>query len=159
MSDDDPVLQKFMHPRVDHPEDFEPDDANEVLPGDAEDEEDDPPKKTWEDRAVIYLLNGKPVPLYPVGAMAEALHRKSVTIRSWEHKGWFPRTFITGPVQARGRRRLYTREMIEGAREIARDEGLFVEPQKAPKMESTNFPERVHRLFAEIRQIYGLEEE
>lgn len=143
---DDPILQRFMHPQVDNPEDFEPEDVEEAA------EEDEP---EWAQYGKLYRIGGQEIELFPIGALAQALGRKSVTIRSWETKEWFPRTFISGPPQVRGRRRLYTREMIEGTQRIAAEEGLMVESQKAPPMERTNFPERTFVLFEEIRKLYG----
>jgi hypothetical protein len=37
-----------------------------------------------------FLVNGQVVAFYTIGALAQALNRKPVTVRSWEAKGWIP---------------------------------------------------------------------
>lgn len=67
-----------------------------------------------------YLVGGTPKRFYSVGALASALGRKAVTIRSWELKGWLPpATFRTPPPrkeQIPGKpskgRRLYTEAQV-----------------------------------------------
>lgn len=45
-----------------------------------------------------YLVGGVPKRFYTIGALAQALNRKPVTIRSWESKGWIPpASFRTPP--------------------------------------------------------------
>lgn len=68
-----------------------------------------------------YLVDGVPKPFYTVGALARALGRSPVTIRSWESKGWLPSASFRAPAprsqQIPGKasmgHRLYSREQIE----------------------------------------------
>jgi hypothetical protein len=72
-------------------------------------------------KPVIYKINGVDRPMFSVGKLAQALGRKAVTIRVWEHKGWIPRaTYRTPPprgqqlpgAQIKGRR-LYSQEQVD----------------------------------------------
>jgi hypothetical protein len=68
-----------------------------------------------------YLVDGVPKSFYTVGALARALGRSPVTIRSWESKGWIPSAAFRAPAprsqQIPGKasmgHRLYSREQIE----------------------------------------------
>ena len=74
-----------------------------------------------------YLVNGQPKRFYTIGAVAMALQRKPVTIRSWESKGWIPpATFRTPPPRkeqipgkATKGRRLYSEAQVVFLREMA----------------------------------------
>jgi hypothetical protein len=85
------------------------------------------------------------VEVFPIGALAKALKREPVTIRSWILKGWIPKArFKTPPIHGtRGNagRRLWTRRQIEGMLQIAQEEGLLDE--KGTQMQKTNFSKRV----------------
>ena len=81
-----------------------------------------PPKtideNAWDANPVIKLLNGIETEFYPLGALANALQKKPVTVRLWERKGYIPQApyrlkdkvlngkNVKGP-------RVYTRAMIE----------------------------------------------
>jgi len=134
---DDPILDRFRPPHV----------GTSLFESEEEGpEETEAP--SWERRGRVYSIKSRDVELFPVGALAEALNRKPTTIRSWESRGWYPKTPIRGPVQGHtGKRRLYTREMIEGTVEIAWDEGLMPDPHRSPPMEDTDFVARVFDLY------------
>lgn len=67
-----------------------------------------------------FLVKGKPEKFYTIGALARALGKSQVTIRSWEQKGWLPApSFRTPPPkgdQIPGKAtkglRLYTRDQL-----------------------------------------------
>jgi hypothetical protein len=68
-----------------------------------------------------YLIDGAPAKFYTVGALAKALGRSPVTIRSWEAKGWLPAASFRSPPprsqqipgkESRGAR-LYSRHQLE----------------------------------------------
>jgi len=67
-----------------------------------------------------YAVNGVTHKFYTVGALASALNRKPVTIRSWEAKGWIPQASFRTPAprseQIPGKavkgRRLYSESQI-----------------------------------------------
>lgn len=83
--------------------------------------------------------------MFPIGALAKALGRDSVTMRAWIRKGWLPKAqFQTHPLPGtRGDagRRLWTRAQIEGIVAIAQEEGLLNE--HPPRIQQTRFTERV----------------
>lgn len=113
----------------------------------------------WERLAQTYTINGRSTQLFPIGALAEALHRSPTTLRAWERKGFLPETSF----RARGGKspRLYTREQIEGLVTLARQEGLL---DRAPArdgtigkgkrtIERTRFAERAHLLFKRLKAV------
>ena len=92
----------------------------------------------------VMLVGGTKVTFYTLAAMAEALHRSTVTIRSWERQGKFPTTpFKTKANGALGGKRLYTREQIEGTAAIAEEEGLLYSQRPL----TPRFTQRVTQLF------------
>lgn len=82
----------------------------------------DTPEHEWlnELRAYEYAVGGVPRKFYTVGSLAKVLNRSTVTIRSWEAKGWIPpASFRTPPPkgeQAPGKavrgRRLYSEAQL-----------------------------------------------
>jgi hypothetical protein len=104
-----------------------------------------------------YTVAGNETEFWTTGVLAEVLNRKSVTIRKWENEGIIPKSLFTSPSpDPRGKRRLYTREMILGIRDIASEEGIL-EPNSRGKwkaVEGTEFRNRVARLFKEISENY-----
>lgn len=106
-------------------------------------------KEGWDARPWIkhFRLNGREIELemFPIGALAKAMHRDSVTMRAWIRKGWLPRAkYQTPPLPGtRGdaSRRLWTRAQIEGIVAIATEEGLLKE--HPPRIQQTRFTERV----------------
>jgi hypothetical protein len=106
-------------------------------------------KEAWDARPWVkhFKLSGRDVELemFPIGSLAKALHRDSVTLRAWIRKGWLPKAqFQTKPVPGtRGDagRRLWTRAQIEGITRIAKEEGLLKE--HPPRIQQTKFTERV----------------
>jgi hypothetical protein len=76
-----------------------------------------------------------------------------VTIRKWEREGIIPKSTFQSPGRdddVRGRRRLYTREQVEGIVRIAHEEGVLVSHQKPIK--GTNFTARVIDLFKRLAE-------
>ena len=74
-----------------------------------------------------YLVHGNKKRFYTIGAVALALQRKPVTIRSWESKGWLPPATFRTPAprkeqipgkEIRGRR-LYSEAQVVFLREMA----------------------------------------
>jgi hypothetical protein len=82
---------------------------------------------------------------FHIGALAKALGRRPVTIRSWITKAWIPkaRYRTNDVVGSRGNagRRLWNRKMIEGMQRIAREEGLL--DPRPPPITETRFTERI----------------
>lgn len=81
----------------------------------------------WDLRPRKMMFRGEEVSFYPIGALAAALHRKPVTIRSWEDKGILPKSRYRLPAPKSSNipgktalgRRIYTRGQIEAVIEAA----------------------------------------
>ena len=74
----------------------------------------------WDANPIIKTLGGQESEVFTIGALAQALEKTIVTIRSWERKGYIPRA----PYRLRaktlggkktGGNRVYTRALIESA--------------------------------------------
>jgi hypothetical protein len=97
-----------------------------------------------------YSVGGKQVEFFTIGQLAKALGREPVTIRKWEREGILPRSPYAAPSEdPRGRRRLYTREMIQGIVNIAQEENMFEISRRVP-IRRTNFTARVVDLFRQL---------
>lgn len=88
--------------------------------------------KTWDARPSMKPLpNGQSVEMFTLGALAEALGRSAITVRTWTLEGVFPKSpYRLPPVsgkdgKVREGRRLYTRPMIEAAVEVFDKHGLL----------------------------------
>lgn len=103
----------------------------------------------WDKKPRIYSVGGVEREFFTVGNLADALGREPVTIRKWEREGIIPKSTYTAPSpDPRGRRRLYTREQIEGMVKIAAEEGILISHQKPIK--ATAFTVRVVALFKRL---------
>jgi hypothetical protein len=69
-------------------------------------------EKPWDRSPRVLTVKGVETEFFTVGALAEAINRRPVTIRSWEQKGIIPKArYRTGGEMPR---RLYTRAQVEG---------------------------------------------
>jgi hypothetical protein len=112
-----------------------------------------PSAADWDAKPRKYVVAGVETEFYTLGNLAQALGRQSVTIRKWEREGIIPKSTYQSPGRdddPRGRRRLYTREQIEGIVRIAHEEGVLVSHQKPLK--ATNFTVRVVDLFKRLAE-------
>lgn len=84
----------------------------------------------WDENPIIKLVKGVETELFTISALAQALEKQVVTIRSWEKKGYIP----TAPYRLRSKtlngakvngNRVYTRELIEIALEEFGVRGLL----------------------------------
>lgn len=107
-------------------------------------------KESWDARPWtkhVRLPDGRQIDLemFPIGSLAKAMHRDSVTMRAWIRKGWLPKAkYMTPPLAGtRGNagRRLWSRAQIEGIISIAEEEGLLNE--NPPRIQRTKFTQRV----------------
>ena len=97
----------------------------------------------------MYTVAGQDVELFTVGQLAQALGREAGTIRKWEANGIIPKAMYSSPsIDPRGKRRLYTRAMVEGIVKIAKQEGILA-PNSRKTISATRFTERVVQLFKE----------
>lgn len=75
----------------------------------------------WDAKPKIIKRKGVDTEFFTIGDVAKAMGRKQVTIRSWEDKGWLPKTWLRTAKPKRATlegkkhvgRRLYTREQVE----------------------------------------------
>lgn len=72
----------------------------------------------WDKHPIMKTLGGKEVEVFTIGALADALEKKIVTIRLWEKKGYIPiAPYRLRSKQLNGKKvngnRVYTRELIE----------------------------------------------
>lgn len=82
----------------------------------------------WDTKPIIKHIKGKPIEFFTIGNLAAALGRRPVTVRSWEMKGWLPkspyRTKMPKGAQVPGKetqgRRLYTRAQVQTVIDAAR---------------------------------------
>lgn len=98
----------------------------------------------------IYRVGGEDREFFFIGQLARALNRSAVTLRRWEAQAIIPQPTYSAPSYVddpRGRRRIYSREQVEGIVRIAAEEGLL-DPLK--RVNSTNFSARVTELFREL---------
>ena len=86
----------------------------------------------WDSRPYIKTMpNGKDVEMFTLGALADALGRPIITVRTWMKQGHLPVSPYRLPAQLdkhgqmRQGRRLYTRPMIEAAIQVFRSSGIL----------------------------------
>lgn len=108
----------------------------------------------WDLEPKIFTVKGKEMEFFPIGALALALGGRSAnTLRSWEQEGILPKSVFAKPSRdPRGRRRMYTRAMVEGLVKIAKEEGVFW-PQKGLRISQTRFTERAVELFQSLNRV------
>ncbi len=70
-----------------------------------------------------FLVNGQPQTFYTVGAIALALGKTAVTIRSWEAKGWLPKAKFRTPPP---RKEQIPGKAIKGKRLYSKDQIMFI---------------------------------
>jgi hypothetical protein len=107
----------------------------------------------WDAKPRKYVVAGVSTEFFTVGNLASALGRQAVTIRKWEREGVIPKSTYQSPGRdddPRGRRRLYTREQVEGIVKIAAEEGVLVSHQKP--LSRTQFSSRVIDLFKRLAE-------
>jgi DNA-binding transcriptional MerR regulator len=72
-----------------------------------------------------------------------------VTLRLWEREGIIPKaTYQINSESKNGRRRLYTREQVEGLVKLAVEEGILISHQRA--IGGTQFTTRSIELFKQL---------
>jgi len=90
------------------------------------------PLQGWDSKPYVKTLpNGRDVEMFTIGALAEALGRPVITIRTWIKEGYLPASPYRLPSKKNIRgedqmgRRLYTRSMIEIVIELFGKAGLI----------------------------------
>jgi hypothetical protein len=77
--------------------------------------------KAWDSRPQHLYFDDRNITFYSRGALATALNRQVVTIRTWESKGILCRSRLKN---TRGQY-IYTREQIEDLVKLAEEEGVL----------------------------------
>lgn len=96
-----------------------------------------------------FEIAGKSMRLYSIGELAVILKRRPVTIRKWERLATIPKaTFVKPGVDARGRRRLYSREQVEAMLRIAMEEKIL--DVQTMQISKTQFTPKVFAAFREL---------
>jgi hypothetical protein len=100
----------------------------------------------WDNKPRKYVTNGVEREFFTIGHLAAALGRRPVTIRLWEREGIIPKaTYQINSDSKNGRRRLYTRQQVEGLVKLAVEEGILITHQRA--ISETQFTARALDLF------------
>lgn len=104
----------------------------------------------WDATPSYHYLQGAIREFFAIGNLAQALSRSTKTIYKWESRSLFPQaTFILNGSSRNGRRRLYTRQQINGVLEIALAEGILTGTRRF--IGATAFPARCFELFQRTR--------
>lgn len=107
-------------------------------------------RNTWDDKPFTFVVRGVATEFFSIGQLSKALSRSPNTLRAWEREGMIPKSpFVKPSADPRGRRRMYTRAMVEGMVQIAREEGVLF-PHKGVKLSETQFQKRVLELFQKL---------
>ena len=119
-----------------------------------------PPSETvrWDRNPVVGERKGMRFEFFTIGALAEALGRKTVTIRSWEDKKIFPKAEYREkpppkaklPDKVSKGRRLYTRQQIEAAVAAAKASGVY-DPSNAASANWAEFTRLVWTAWTALR--------
>ena len=105
------------------------------------DNDEDP----WDAYPVVFPWRGSDTEFFTLGALAKAMGKSPITLRTWERRGWLPLArYRTSSVNPQKAKRLYTRAQVEGIVKIAREEGLL---QWKPQKVTRSFTVRVVELF------------
>lgn len=116
--------------------------------------EDAEPAPAWDKNPITYKVKGQDREFFTISALAVALNRAPVTLRSWENKGLLPASRYRAPKPKRETipgatpkgKRLWTRQQIEGILTIARQEGVILNG----KPPSPKFAQRVSHYFQQL---------
>lgn len=115
-----------------------------------------PANEAWDQDSATrrtQAIRGEEREFFTLGALAVALNRRPVTLRTWERNKVIPGPlFVKKGEDARGRRRLYSREQIEGLIKIAEEEGILFPDAKGfyKPIKNTEFTKRSFALFKSI---------
>lgn len=115
-----------------------------------------PPEDAWDQDPATrrrQSIRGEEREFFTLGALAAALNRRPVTLRTWERNKVIPGPlFVKKGDNPNGRRRLYSRAQIEGLIKIAEEEGILRPDAKGfyKPITQTNFTKRAFALFKEI---------
>lgn len=81
------------------------------------------PAKAWDRNPKTLKVNGVEKEFFTIGALAEAINRRPVTIRSWEMKGIIP--LARYRTSGKTKKRLYSRRQVEGIVALCAKHGIL----------------------------------
>ncbi len=105
----------------------------------------------WDAKPLKVKIGGVEHEMFTLGNLAQALGRKSVTLRKWEADRVIPKaTFLKKGREGdpRGNRRLYSRPQVEGILRIAIEERLMEGDNRS--ISATTFTSKVFDLFRSL---------
>ena len=107
----------------------------------------------WDSKPFLFTVKGIETEFFSIGQLGKALgNRSSNTLRAWEREGIIPRSpYIKPSETVNGRRRMYSRAMVEGLVKIAKEEGILF-PDKGKRLSDTKFTIRAVELFIDLRR-------
>ena len=120
-------------------------------------EKPEPVVKTWDSRPYVKPLNGKDVEFFTLGALATALGRPVITIRTWIANGYMPVSTYRLPdvVDKNGDTRkgrwLYTKDMINEAVRIFGENGLL-DSVRIDWSSHRNVPQELSEAWVKLRE-------
>ena len=131
-----------------------PEDLRNIIPGVGRFDPPPAEEPTWKTDSLLHreFITGQgPTKLYTIGALAQALGKRPVTIRKWIRQGVIPEAGMkTQPISktlGESGRRLFSEEQIEAMVRIAKDCGVWGEGRRVTSFASTDFSARVWALW------------
>lgn len=105
----------------------------------------------WDAKPLTFNLGGVPTEFFTIGQLGMALGNRSAnTLRAWEKEAILPKSpYVKPSPDPRGRRRMYTRAMVEGLIQIAKEEGVLW-PHKGTRLSETQFRVKAAQLFKSL---------
>jgi len=115
-------------------------------------------EKTWDARPYVKTLpNGQDVEMFTLGALAQALGRPIVTVRTWGMLGYLPTPpyrladVVDKNGDTRKGRKLYSRAMVEAAVELFTQHGLL-ELDRIEWSDHLQVPQELATMWEEIKK-------
>jgi len=115
-------------------------------------------EKTWDARPYVKTLpNGQDVEMFTLGALAQALGRPIVTVRTWGMLGYLPTPpyrladVVDKNGDIRKGRKLYSRAMVEAAVELFTQHGLL-ELDRIEWSDHLQVPHKLATMWEEIKK-------
>ena len=108
----------------------------------------------WDAKPQTKRVHGKEIEMFTIGALAQALGKAEGTIRSYQDKGYLPKTPYRLPTrmvngQPRAGRRLFTRSMVQAAVDAFAKRDLI----DAPRVEWKNYKDLPLEIAVAWKQI------
>ena len=117
-------------------------------------QEQEAERNQWDKDPKIFTVRGKEMEFFSIGALGTALGNRSPnTLRAWEREGILPKSVFRKPsTDPRGARRMYSRAMVEGLIQIAKEEGVLW-PHEGLRLGQTQFTAKAMELFQRLNRV------